>query len=115
MIAGQKIIAVIPARGGSKTIHRKNLRLLAGKPLIAWTIEEAKKSQYIDRLILSSDDPEIIATAREWGCEVPFVRPAYLARDDTPGIEPVIHALKTTGNGYDYVVFATADFLACGP
>lgn len=104
MIEGRKVMGVIPARGGSKGIPRKNLRLLAGKPLIAWTIEEAKKSQYIDRLILSSEDEEIIKAAQEWGCEVPFVRPAELARDDTPGLEPVIHALKTTGDGYDYVV-----------
>jgi CMP-N,N'-diacetyllegionaminic acid synthase len=104
MIGGKTIMAIIPARGGSKGIPRKNIRLLAGKPLIAWTIEEAKKSKYIDRLILSSEDEEIIETAKKWGCEVPFVRPPELAQDNTPGIEPVIHAIKNTERKYDYVV-----------
>lgn len=104
MIESQKILGIIPARGGSKTIPRKNVKVLAGKPLIAWTIEAAQKSQYIDRLILSSEDAEIIEVAREWGCEVPFLRPAELAQDDTPGIEPVIHAIETIGEKYDYVV-----------
>ena len=104
MIEGKKIMAVIPARGGSKEVPRKNLRALAGKPLIAWTIEEAHKSQYLDRIILSSEDAGIIKVAEEWGCEVPFVRPVELARDDTPGIEPVIHAIKAIREFYDYVV-----------
>lgn len=103
MINGKKVLAVIPARGGSKGVPRKNVRLLAGKPLIAWTIDEAKKSRYIDKLILSSDDEEIIGVAKQFGCEVPFVRPQELAKDDTPGILPVLHALKETP-GYDYVV-----------
>jgi len=60
MIQGKSVLAIIPARGGSKGIPRKNIRMLAGKPLIAWTIEEAKKSKYIDRLILLSEDDEII-------------------------------------------------------
>ena len=104
MIQGKTVLAIIPARGGSKGIPRKNITNLAGKPLIAWTIEEAKKSKYIDRLILSSEDKEIIQVAKEWGCEVPFVRPAELAKDDTPGIEPVIHAINTLDQKYDYVV-----------
>lgn len=104
MINGQKVLAIIPARGGSKTLPRKNIRCLAGKPLIAWTIEEARKSQYIDCSIISSDDDEIIRVAREWGAEVPFIRPAELAEDDTPGIEPVLHALKSINGYYDYTV-----------
>jgi len=103
MISGKSILAIIPARGGSKGIPRKNIKLLAGKPLIAWTIEEAKKSKYIDRLILSSEDDEIIAVAKKWGCEVPFKRPMELAQDDTPGMEPVIHAVSTLNEKYDYV------------
>lgn len=103
MINGKKVLAIIPARGGSKGIPRKNIKPLAGKPLIAWTIEEAKKSKYIDRLILSSEDDEIIKIAKEWGCEVPFVRPKELAQDDTPGIEPVIHALNTLPEKYDCI------------
>ncbi|MGC5324873.1 cytidylyltransferase domain-containing protein [Brevibacillus sp. SYSU BS000544] len=103
MIQDKKVLAIIPARGGSKGVPRKNIRELCGKPLIAWTIEEAKKSKYIDRLILSSDDQEIIAVSREWGCDVPFVRPKELALDTTPGIEPVLHALELLP-GFDYVV-----------
>jgi N-acylneuraminate cytidylyltransferase len=103
MIQGKKVLAVIPARGGSKGVPRKNIRNVAGKPLIAWTIEEAKKSAYIDRLVLSSEDMEIIEVARSLGCEVPFVRPLELAQDDTPGIEPVLHALSMLP-GYDYIV-----------
>lgn len=98
-----KILAIIPARGGSKGVPRKNIRDLAGKPLIAWTIEEAKKSRYIDRLILSSEDDEIIEVAKQYGCEVPFKRPLELAQDDTPGIEPVLHAIEQCP-GHDYVV-----------
>lgn len=103
MIGGKSVLAVIPARGGSKGVPKKNIRQVAGKPLIAWTIEEAKKSKYIDRLILSSDDPAIIEVAISYGCEVPFIRPAHLAQDETPGIEPVIHAVQSLP-GYDYVV-----------
>lgn len=103
MINGKSVLAIIPARGGSKGVPRKNIRDLAGKPLIAWTIEAARKSVYIDRVILSSDDPEIIDVAKSWGCDVPFIRPAELARDETPGIDPVIHALEKLP-GYDYAV-----------
>jgi CMP-N,N'-diacetyllegionaminic acid synthase len=103
MIGGKSVLAVIPARGGSKGIPRKNIINLAGKPLIVWTIEAAQKSQYIDRVILSSDDDEIIAVAKKWGCEVPFRRPARLARDETPGVAPVLHALEELP-GYEYVV-----------
>lgn len=103
MIEGKTVLAIIPARGGSKGVPRKNIREVAGKPLIAWSIEEAKKSTYIDRLVLSSDDKEIIEVAKSWGCEVPFVRPAELAQDDTPGIDPVLHALNELP-GYDIVV-----------
>lgn len=103
MINDKKVLAIIPARGGSKGVPRKNVRLLAGKPLIAWTIEEAKKSKYIDRLILTTEDDEIIETAKTYGCEVPFIRPIELAQDSTPGIEPILHALKQI-KGYDYIV-----------
>ncbi|MEK3994162.1 acylneuraminate cytidylyltransferase family protein [Psychrobacillus sp. FSL K6-2365] len=103
MIDNKKVLAIIPARGGSKGVPRKNIRNLAGKPLIAWTIEEAKKSMYIDRLILSSEDNEIIETAKDYGCDIPFVRPVHLAKDTTSGIEPVLHALREI-EGYDYVV-----------
>lgn len=103
MLDGKKILGVIPARGGSKGIPRKNIKMLGGKPLIAWTIEQAKKSKYIDRLIVSSEDKEIQNVAKEWGCEVPFERPAELSNDDTPGFAPAIHALQMCP-GFDFLV-----------
>lgn len=96
-------LAVIPARGGSKGVLGKNIKELAGKPLIAWTIEEAKASKYITRLILTSDDPKIIQVAKEYGCDVPFVRPSELAKDTTLSIDPVLHAIVQCP-GYDYVI-----------
>ncbi len=104
MLDSKKVLALIPARGGSKAVPGKNIKLLGGKPLIAWTIEAAKGSRYIDRLILSSDDSKIISVARAWGCEVPFTRPAELATDDAPGIAPVLHAVSTIEESYDYLV-----------
>ena len=103
MIDGKKVLGIIPARGGSKGLPRKNIRNLSGKPLIAWTIEEAKKSKYIDRLILSSEDKEIINIAKSLGCEVSFVRPSNLAEDDSHIINSVLHAIKLLP-GYDCVV-----------
>lgn len=103
MLEGKRIIAIIPARGGSKVVPRKNLRCVNGKTLLALTIETARLSKMIDRIIVSSEDPEIIAEARRAGAEVPFVRPLALAQDETPGHEPILHAL-TQLPGYDYVV-----------
>jgi CMP-N,N'-diacetyllegionaminic acid synthase len=103
MINGKKILAIIPARGGSKGIPKKNIKLLKGKPLIAWTIEEAKKSHFLDKIIVSTDDEEIMNVAKKWGAEVPFLRPSELAQDDTPGIAPVLHALEYFSD-YEYVV-----------
>lgn len=107
MFKGKKILAIIPARGGSKGVPRKNIKMLAGKPLIAWTIEEAKQSRFIDRCIISTEDEEIKKVAEIWGGELPFMRPAELAQDDTPGIEPVLHAI-TMIPGYDFVVLLQA-------
>ena len=97
------LLALIPARGGSKGIPRKNIRELCGKPLIAWTIEVAQKSKYIDRLVVSTEDEEIAEIARSYGAEVPFLRPAELSRDETPGMDPVLHALEQLP-GYDWVL-----------
>jgi CMP-N,N'-diacetyllegionaminic acid synthase len=88
------VLALIPARGGSKGIPRKNIKSLAGKPLIGWTIDAAKQASCVDRIVVTTDDVEIAAVARGLGAEVPFMRPAELAADETPGIAPVLHALK---------------------
>lgn len=93
MIDGGKVLAVVPARGGSKGVPRKNIRMIGGKPLIGWTIDAARASRYIDRVILSSDDAEIAMVARGLGCEVPFVRDAALAGDAAPTIDVVVDAL----------------------
>ncbi|WP_084243356.1 cytidylyltransferase domain-containing protein [Planomicrobium okeanokoites] len=103
MISGQKVLAIISARGGSKGVPRKNIRDFAGKPLLVWTIEAAKKSKYIDRLILSSDNQEIIEVAEKNGCEVPYIRPAILALDQTSGVDPILHAVNKV-LGYDLVI-----------
>lgn len=103
MIDGATVLAIVPARGGSKGVPRKNVRPLGGRPLIAWTIAAARASRYIDRLILSSEDGEIMRVAAGLGCDVPFARPAALAADDTPGIAPVLHALEALP-GYEMVV-----------
>jgi CMP-N,N'-diacetyllegionaminic acid synthase len=89
-----KIVGVITARGGSKGIPRKNTVLLAGKPLIAWTIEAALRSCRLDRLIVSTDDSDIAEISRAWGAEVPFMRPPELAEDNTPHILVMLHALS---------------------
>lgn len=104
MIGDAKILALITARGGSKGLPRKNVLPLGGKPLIAWSIEAAKGSALIDRLILSSDDPEIMAAATAFGCEVPFVRPAALATDQAGSLDVVRHALAALPERFDYVV-----------
>lgn len=107
MIDNKKILAIIPARGGSKGIPRKNTKLLNGKPLIAYTIEESKKSKYIDEILVSTEDNEIADISIKYGVEIPFLRPMELAKDSTPGIEPIIHAigwLKEENKKFDYVL-----------
>lgn len=103
MIDGHSVLAVIPARAGSKRVPHKNLREVAGRPLIAWTIEQARAAHRLDRVVLSTEDEEIARLAREYGCDVPFLRPVELAADDTPGVEPVLHAITQLPN-FDYVV-----------
>ena len=98
------ILGIIPARGGSKGIPRKNILDIAGKPLIGWSIEEGLKSKYIDRLVLSTEDKEIAEIALKNGVEVPFLRPLELASDTASGVAPVIHMLETLPEKYDYVV-----------
>lgn len=94
MIEGKNVLAIIPARGGSKGVPRKNIKDLCGKPLIAWTIEEALKSKYIDRTIVSTEDEEIAEISRKYGAEVPFLRPEELAKDDTPTVDVIIDLIN---------------------
>lgn len=89
-----KILAIIPARGGSKGIPGKNIKLLNGKPLLAYTSEIALKSRYLKEVIISTDDTQIQETAKSLGLNAPFLRPEALAHDHTPTIEVIIHALK---------------------
>lgn len=109
-------LAVIPARGGSKRIPRKNIKPFCGKPIIAWSIEAALASNCFERIIVSTDDQEIAAVARHWGAEVPFLRPAQLA-DDYCGTQAVVkHAIAHFAEQtevFDQVccLYATAPFL----
>lgn len=93
MIADRPVLAIIPARGGSKGVPGKNMRIVHGKPLIEWTIQAAKASKYIDRIVVSSDDDAIIDAARTAGADVPFKRPADLATDTATSIDVALHAL----------------------
>ena len=104
----KQILGIIPARGGSKSIPRKNIKLFAGKPLIAWAIETLRESGVISRIVVSTDDEEIAEVARRYGAEVPFMRPAELAEDSTPTLPVLQHAVKwlKDNEGYepDYVL-----------
>lgn len=93
-----KVLAVIPARGGSKGIPRKNIKMLAGKPLIAYIIEAALKAKTQDKVIVSTEDEELAAIAREYDAEVPFLRPKELARDEVSLIPVVKHAMEYLDN-----------------
>lgn len=109
-------LAVIPARGGSKRIPRKNIKLFGGLPMIAWSIKAALQSQCFDRIIVSTDDTEIAHVARDHGAEVPFVRPAELSDDYTGTIPVVAHAVKwqsENGEAAQEVccIYATAPFV----
>jgi N-acylneuraminate cytidylyltransferase len=94
-----KILGIIPARGGSKGIPGKNIRLLNGKPLIYYTVEAARASELIDRLILTTDSPEIAEIGKSLGVDVPFLRPPELAQDDTPMLPVLEHAIQHVESG----------------
>ena len=97
-------IALIPARGGSKGIPRKNIKLFNSKPLIFWTIKAAIESKFVDRVIVSTDDEEIAHIAKSLSAEVPFLRPKELAQDNSSGIDPVVHALNNLQNVKDVLL-----------
>ena len=94
MTINKKAIAIIPARSGSKRIPRKNIKLFLGKPMIAWSISTAIESGLFDRIIVSTDDPKISKIARDFGAEVPFLRPADLSDDLTPIVPVMKHAIN---------------------
>jgi len=109
-------LCIIPARGGSKRIPRKNIRLFFGRPLIAYSIDMAINSGLFDRVIVSTDDDEIASVAKEYGAEIPFIRPAELADDQTGTNDVVRHAIswfQQQDIRFEYVccVYATAPFL----
>jgi N-acylneuraminate cytidylyltransferase/CMP-N,N'-diacetyllegionaminic acid synthase len=108
MINGKSVLGIIPARGGSKRILGKNIRLLCNKPLITWTIEAAIESKYIDRLIVSTDSEKIKEICLKWDAEVPFLRPTHLSTDDASAEEVILHTLKwlrtNDKEGYDFLI-----------
>lgn len=109
-----KVLAIIPARGGSKRVPGKNIKKMLGKPLLAWAIEAAKNS-CADRVIVSTDDPAIAKVAKRYGAEVPFLRPHELS-NDTMGIEPVVHhALEWLKKNEGYTPDAVALLMPTNP
>ncbi|PXA05561.1 pseudaminic acid cytidylyltransferase [Coraliomargarita sinensis] len=109
-------LAIIPARGASKRIPRKNIRNFSGRPMIAWSIEAAREAGCFERIIVSTDDREIAEVAESYGAEVPFIRPADLSDDHTPTIPVIRHAidqLEAEGCRPDYIccLYATAPFV----
>jgi N-acylneuraminate cytidylyltransferase len=114
-----KILGIIPARGGSKGILRKNLKVLGDKPLIAYSIEHALKSNLLSKVIVSTEDDEIAAVAKSYGAEVPFIRPEFLASDEASSIDVVKHAIdffESEGEFYDAICLLqpTSPFRASG-
>lgn len=110
-----KVLALILARGGSKGVPGKNIKELLGKPLIAHTIEEAKKSRYINRIVLSTDDSKIAEVGEKYGAEVPFMRSAELAQDDTLDLPVILHALEWLKEHEEYVPDIIAHLVPTAP
>ncbi|MGR5064416.1 acylneuraminate cytidylyltransferase family protein [Photobacterium sp. DNB22_13_2] len=104
MINGKKVLAVIPARGGSKRLPGKNTKHLGGKPLLSWTIEAASNSKQIDRVVVSTDAEDIASVARAYGAEVPFMRPVDLSGDHASTDSAIFHALENVGEEHEIVV-----------
>lgn len=107
MIEGKSVLAIIPARGGSKGLPGKNIKLLCGKPLLAWSLEQAFKSKYLDTVFVSTDSEEIANIAKQYGGDIPFLRPPEIAADNSPTSDAIIHALENferIEKYYDYVV-----------
>ena len=101
MINGKSVIAIIPARGGSKGLPGKNIKSLCGKPLIAWSIEAGLGSQYIDEVMVTTDSDDIANVARQFGASVPFIRPDELANDSASSMDVIRHTLNFYDNKLD--------------
>lgn len=104
MIANQKVLALIPARGGSKRLPRKNVLPLSGKPLISWTIEAAVNSSFIDRTIVSTDDKEIMDVSKKYTIEVPELRPISLSTDESSSLDVILHILNKYRKDEDILI-----------
>ena len=102
MINGKSVLAIIPARGGSKGLPGKNIKKLCGKPLIAWNIELAKSCSDIDKIVVSTDNEGIAEVAKKYGAEVPFIRPAVLANDTASTIDVIFHTIGWLKKHQDY-------------
>lgn len=98
-----RILGIIPARGKSKSIPKKNIKSFLGKPLVAWAIETLKTSKVCDRIIVSTDDKEIAAVAEKYGAEIPFMRPSSLAKDSSPTLDVLQHALLWLRDNENYL------------
>ena len=98
-----EVLALVTARGGSKGLPGKNLVPFLDRPLIAWSISAAQEAETVTRIITTTDDPEIASVAKKWGAEIPFLRPAELAQDDTPDLPVFVHALNwlSENEGYE--------------
>lgn len=114
-IKAVKILAIIGARSGSRNIPHKNIRLLAGRPLLAWPILAAKRSQYINRIIVSTDSPEYAKIAREWGAETPFLQPPEVSHDLATEVDFISHALEWLKKNEGYTPDIVARLFATVP
>ena len=108
MIKGKKIIAIVPARQGSKGLAKKNIIDFLGKPLLVWSIEAALQSNYVDRIIVSTDSTEIAGVGEKFGADIPFIRPSYLSEDNASSVDVICHAIEfmseKLGENFDFVV-----------
>ena len=106
MLNGQRVIAVVPARGGSKSIPGKNIKPLLGKPLLAWSIDVARQVSEIDRIIVSTDDPQIASVGEAFGAEI-YARPAHLATDEAlviDALKDILHRLESEGDTPEWLI-----------
>ena len=104
MYKNDKVLAIIPARAASKRLVNKNIQQLNGKPLICWTIDSAKKSRYIDKIVVSTDSKEIQSLATDSGVEAPFIRPAILSNDTADSLSVLKHSIEFFKNQFEYVI-----------